>query len=315
MLKIPKYIFKRRFSLLILSLFFSIAQAKTVTVNCPNCDLKGKDYSGKSLSNSNFSGADLTGANFANSNLDGVNFQNANLTDANFSKASINADLSDNSIPSMFQSANLKNTNFTSAKLNSVDFQYTSMSCTNFSKINAKNAVFGYLMHINDEVGCKTSFAKAKISCEIAAHASELDLTDVDIPACRHQDHKPTDESFSESEQGLQSYKITASSYAPSEILTDSKAIKLTANQTVFVNPDGADSSGCGLNHASSCKTIQYASQQCSSADCLVAVAYGTYNLSSGISPKKGGNQYCRRLCQRGFDSDLSIKNHSANRC
>ncbi len=268
------------------------ARGKTLSVNCPNCDLAGADYSGQTLVNANFAGADLRNADFSRATLNGVNFQNANLTGARFDKAKINADAADPAVPTMYQSANLSNADFSQAKLNAVDFQYTDLNCTTFHKVDLSGAVFGYILHINDAAGCQTAFTESKLTCEIAAHAGSLDLRGSDLPGCHRNrsDRAPEETSVTaeEAEAGLQSMHKFVETVDVDALLRGAEAQASDAAQTVFVNPDGTDASGCGQAFASACKTIQYATAQCASSDCEVAVGYGTYELTASIAPNKG---------------------------
>ena len=83
---------------------------------------KGKEFTGKVLSeqnfakadltNANFSAADLTGSDFSHAILSGADFSGANMTDVNLSHADLTG--------AVLSGANLLRANFTGAKLNGV---------------------------------------------------------------------------------------------------------------------------------------------------------------------------------------------------
>ncbi len=65
---------------------------------------------------------------------------------------------------------------------------------------------------------------------------------------------------------------------------------KLTS--TVYVSPQGNDSTGCGQQPGSACKTIQQGIRNCKGEDCGVLIRYGIYNLPAALDLTDGVSVY-----------------------
>ena len=89
---------------------------------CPNCDLRGVDFSFRQLTGVNLNSADLRGSNLTGTNLRGANLQNANLLgviliDTKLAGANLkNANLSDLDIDEVFESIEIIGTQLEGAR-------------------------------------------------------------------------------------------------------------------------------------------------------------------------------------------------------
>jgi len=184
-----KYLFIFGSIFLFAAVLFAQRQAAS-NLDCPYCDLSGKDYSGQDLTNANLIGAQLTGANFSGATLNGAQFLLADLSGANFGKSKIG---SSSKGPANFSAANLTKASFNGASIGNVSFQYTDLSCTDFSNTDLTKALFGVQLKFNSSTSCKPKFSNCKIDCEFPWYWDQFDMTGTNLPNCRNSKIKSSD--------------------------------------------------------------------------------------------------------------------------
>ena len=251
----------------------------------------GKDFAGKTLTDTNFLGADLVGANFQGAKLKGVMFSQANLTGANFDEAIFS---SSSKGPTSFVLADLERASFQHAVFEDrVRFEYAELTSTDFTGTDLTNARFGPQLQF-DTNSAPPRFRETNMTCEFPWHWPEIDVEGTELPECPNDDPqtrapKPTSvKPPAPADDRPRRRGRTFVDLTRVEPMPDVRTEAPATGSSIFVASNGTDSSTCGASSTSACKTIGQGITRCGTLTlpCTVLIGYGKYTLSASLGIK-----------------------------
>ena len=290
---------KRQWPFIRIAQLCKLAVALMVVFSCAVVHAQdGKDYSGKTLTDTNFLNADLKGANFKKSKLNGVVFANADLTGANFEGAIFGEGKLG---PTDFTRANLTGANLSEVTLKTVvSFQYAIITGANFSGLNSENARFGPTLYY-DTTEPFPDFSDATLSCEFPWYWQALNTKGAKLPSCANLSQPAGGEDAPQIYVDSEPQKSKGDEQGPipgsnATLLQNTASIQLAeeyaadgqnlAGNNIYVSSQGTDGATCGTSSDASCATIGYATTRCTQVGipCAVLIAYGQYSLPATIT-------------------------------
>ncbi|MEM9593387.1 MAG: pentapeptide repeat-containing protein [Acidobacteriota bacterium] len=248
----------------------------------------GRDFAGRTLTDTNFLGADLTGADFRGAKLEGVMFAQADLTGADFTQATFSDSKKG---PTSFVLADLERASFKNAIFQGgVRFEYAELTSADFTGTDLRNVRFGPQLQF-DTNSAPPRFSQTRMSCEFPWYWPEVNVEGTSLPSCPNDTPQarvpePTSVKPPAPANGQPRPRgLTFVDVARVTPMPDVQTSTPPTGSSIYVASSGSDSTTCGSSATSACKTISHGISRCGSQTlpCTVLIGYGKYSPSAPL--------------------------------